>query len=274
MLCGMQLTAIAGPFWLDGERLVFGTLADAGASNRAPRPITARTLGGLAALDGELALGDEHTFDVHGTLLNADLAQIAQQIAPHQQQLSGRMAGRVHMGGLLEAKHTWHGEGQMSFRDADIYELPAMITLLKLLSIQPPNRTAFTNSDIDFRIEGDDLVFGRIDFAGDAISLKGTGRMTGQGQLDLKFYPLVGREERHLPIFRPILGETGREFMLIEVTGTLDHPDIRRTPFPRLDASLAQLFPELIRPAPPESNFPRLPSPREALDRLRPLPLR
>jgi 1-pyrroline-5-carboxylate dehydrogenase len=141
---------------------------------------------------------------------------------------------------------------------------------LKLLSIQRPDSTAFTNSNIDFRIEGDDLAFERIDFSGDAISLKGKGRMNAQRQIDLKFYPLVGREERQLPIFRPLLGQTGQEFMLIEVTGSIDQPEITRTPFPRLDARLAQLFPELARD---ESVAPKAPAkvtPREALNWLRP----
>jgi len=94
--------------------------------------------------------------------------------------------------------------------------------------------------------------------------------MNGQRQIDLKFYPLVGREERQLPIFRPLLGQTGQELMLIEVTGTIDQPEITRTPFPRLDARLQQLFPELVRDQPVAPNAPAKLTPREALNRLRP----
>jgi hypothetical protein len=143
-----------------------------------------------------------------------------------------------------------------------------MIRLLKLLSIQQPDTTAFTNSNIDFRIEGDDLALDRIDFSGDAISLKGKGRMNGQRQIDLKFYPLVGREERQLAIFRPLAGHTGREFMLIEVSGTLDQPLIERRVFPRLDDQLAQLFPELARDAAAEPKAPAVTGPRAAFERL------
>jgi len=155
-----------------------------------------------------------------------------------------------------------------------LYELPAMVRLLKLLSIQRPDTTAFTNSNIAFRIEGDDLAFDRIDFSGDAISLKGKGRMNGQRQIDLKFYPLVGREERQVAIFRPLLGKTGQEFMLIEVTGTLDQPEIDRRVFPRLDEQLAQLFPELARNGSIESKAPGGLLPREAWNRWRPMPWR
>jgi hypothetical protein len=249
---------------------VFGTFADRDLQNAPPRQVTARLLGGLLSLDGMVLLTGDGAFDVQATLDNANLVEIARELAPHQPTPSGKVALLAHVTGNSQGKHTWKGDGWVRLREADLYELPAMITLLKLLSIQRPNSTAFTNSNIDFRIEGDDLAFDRIDFSGDAISLKGKGRMTGQRQIDLKFYPLVGREERQLAIFRPLIGQTGQELMLIEVTGTIDQPEITRTPFPRLDARLQQLFPELVRNEPAVPKAPAGLNPREALNRLRP----
>lgn len=263
---GIQLTAIHGPFWLDGRRLVFGAMADRTAPGQTPRQVTARMLGGLLSLDGEMALAEGGKFDIQASLANADLAETAHLLAPAQQQLQGKVFTQVHLTGSPALKHTWRGGGQISLCEADLYELPAMITLLKLLSVQRPNTTAFTNCNILFQVEGDDLAFERIDFAGDAISLKGKGRLSGQRQLDLKFYPVMGREDRQLPFLRPLLGQTGQEFMLIEVSGPLDQPDIRRTPFPRLDAQLTQLFPELVREVPIEANAPPA---RAAFDWLR-----
>ncbi|HMC11855.1 MAG TPA: AsmA-like C-terminal region-containing protein, partial [Pirellulaceae bacterium] len=268
MIRGIQLANLQGPYWFDGRQLVFGAFADRDTKTGAPRQVTARLLGGLLSLDGML-LSADGTFDIQASLANANLGEIGRELAPHQPPSSGKVFGLVHVGGNGQGKHTWYGDGKISLREADLYQLPAMITLLKLLSIQRPDSTAFTNSNIDFRIEGDDLAFERIDFSGDAISLKGKGRMNAQRQIDLKFYPLVGREERQLPIFRPLLGQTGQEFMLIEVTGSIDQPEITRTPFPRLDARLAQLFPELARD---ESVAPKAPAkvtPREALNWLR-----
>jgi hypothetical protein len=140
--------------------------------------------------------------------------------------------------------------------------------MLKLLSVQRPNRTAFTTSDIDFRIEGDELELDRIDFNGDAICMKGKGRLNRQRQIDLKFYPQMGRDEYHLPIFRPLLGEASREFMLVEVTGTLDQPSVNRKVFPRFDERLQQMFPELARPeAQLQQSQPLINMPANALRR-------
>jgi hypothetical protein len=274
MIRGVQITGLKGPLLLDGPRVVFGTQADQGVTGRLPRQLTASLFGGLLTLDGELLIGADGAFGVQAGLENADLVQIAQQVAPHQRGITGKVFGLVRLSGNGQGMHTWRGSGQVRLRDADIYELPVMINLLKLLSIQRPDRTAFTSSDIDFRVEGDDLALDRIDFSGDAISLKGTGRVNTRREINLAFHPIVGREERHLPIFRPILGETAREFMVIEVTGSLDQPQVHRRVFPRLDDRLQRLFPELRSEESNTAPLPLVPLSRNALERLHLLPKR
>jgi hypothetical protein len=265
---GVQLTQIEGPFWTDGSRLIFGAAADVDAKGRRPRPLSADVFGGKLAAGGELSLADDRRFQLTTNLESADLAEIARQLAPHQQGLSGKVFAAAALSGTTAGRHTWRGGGQVRLRDADIYELPVMIALFKVLSLQRADRTAFTTSDIDFRVEGEDLAFARIDFSGDAISLKGKGRMNAQREIDLKFHPLMGREERIIPLVRPIVGETGRQFLLIEVTGPLDEPHVKRTMFPRLDEQLEQLFPELAREELMEPAKPLLSLPQATLERL------
>ncbi|MCI0362030.1 MAG: AsmA-like C-terminal region-containing protein [Planctomycetaceae bacterium] len=261
---GIQFTQVSGPLVLDGQRVLFGVAAERDVQNRVPRPISASALLGQLTANGELLLTPAGEFGLQISLENADLAEVVSELAPRQRGLSGKVFGLVNMGGTLEGAHTWRGAGQIRLRDADIYELPVMIAMLKLLSIQRPDRTAFNTSNIDFRIEGDDLALDRIDFNGDAICLKGKGRMTGQREVDLKFYPQFGRDEFQLPIFRPLVSETSRQLMLIEVTGTLDRPRVERYAFPNLDERLAELFPELAtRQAtrdqpPPVFSLPKL----------------
>lgn len=273
---GVQLTRIEGPIWTDGQRLVFGSAADneagQGRGQPTPRPVTADVFGGQLTLDGQVSLLEDGQFQTNASLQLADLADIARQMAPHHRGLTGNVFATAHIMGAGAGMHTWRGGGQVRLRDSDIYELPVMIALLKLLSVRRPDRTAFTTSSIDFRIEGDDLAFDRIDFSGDAITLKGKGRMNAQREIDLKFHPLMGREERLIPIMRPLLGQTGREFLLIQVTGTLDQPEVKQTVFPRLDAQLQELFPELVREELVEPAMPIMTLPQKALDRLWLLP--
>ena len=260
---GLQLTQIAGPLLLDGQRLIFGVGAETDVRDRVPRPITASVVEGQLAANGELQLDASGEFGVQATLENADLAVVMSELAPRQRGLSGKVFGRVQMTGTLEGAYTWRGSGQVRLRDADIYELPVMVAMLKLLTVQRPDRTAFNTANMDFRIEGDELALDRIDFNGDAICLKGKGRVTGQRDVDLKFYQQLGRDEFQLPLFRPLMRETSRQMLLIQVTGTLDRPKVERYAFPDLDERLQELFPEVAarqadRDDPPVLGLPGL----------------
>jgi hypothetical protein len=261
---GVQLTQIVGPLLIDRERVLFGVGAEEAVRDRVPRPITASVVEGQLTANGELLLTAAGDFGVQMTLENADLAAVMSELAPRQRGLSGKVFGLMNLTGRLEAAHTWGGAGQVRLRDADIYELPVMVAMLKLLTVQRPDRTAFNTANMDFRIEGDDLALDRIDFNGDAICLKGTGRLRGWRDVDLKFYPQLGRDEFQLPIFRPLVSETSRQMMLIQVTGTLDRPQVERYAFPDLDQRLQELFPEATarqanrEPPPPLLSLPKL----------------
>ncbi len=244
MVRGVQLTQIRGPLYIDSRRLLAGTWAERDIQGHVPHWVTATTMDGRLALDGEFVFADGR-FNVNTTLENADLKRVTQELAPSQRNLTGKVFALVNLGGTTQGVHTWRGQGEARLTEANIYELPVMVSLLSLLSIKPPDRTAFTTSNMEFRIEGDDVEFTHIDFAGDAISLKGRGWMNNRQEVNLTFYTQLGRDEMQLPIFRPVMGEINRQFLLIEVTGPLNHPSVTKTPFPQLNEQLSQMFPEL-----------------------------
>lgn len=269
----IQFTQIQGPLWMNNERMLVGTWAERNIQGRAPRWVTATAFDGQVSLDGELLFGGEGQFQTHTTLENADLASIVAQLAPRQSGVTGKVFGVVNLAGTMEGVHTWRGDGQVRLKDAYLYELPAMVSTLRLLSIQRPERNAFTTSRMDFRIEGDDLEFTHLDLDGDVVSLKGKGRMNGQREVDLTFYTQLGRDELQLPIFRPLMGEVNRQFLLIEVNGPLESPQVVKTAFPRLNERLQQLFPELVvSEGTPQPTGPRIPTPREMMRRAGLLP--
>jgi len=132
----------------------------------------------------------------------------------------------------------------MQLRDADIYQLPVMARLLSVLSLRAPDGAAFTSSDIEFRMNGEQLYFDRINFNGDVLSLRGQGWMDLNRQINLNFYALVGREEMQLPIVKTILAEASRSILAIHVEGTVDQPQVIRKALPDLDETLQRIFPE------------------------------
>jgi hypothetical protein len=154
----------------------------------------------------------------------------------------------------------------MELRDADIYELPQMVAMLKILSVREPDRTAFTSSRANFRIEGEHVYFDKIDFYGDAISLKGSGEMGLDRKLALNFYAVVGRDEFDLPLVGELIRGASEQMMLVRVDGRLDHPNIRREHFPGVNQALQEIQAGLQQSsgAPPTYPTARTPAPPTA----------
>ena len=113
-----------------------------------------------------------------------------------------------------------------------------MISLLKILSIRPPDQNAFSDATIDYRIEGEHIYFDRIDFHGDAISLRGKGEMDFQSAIRLTFYATVGRGELDLPVIKQVFSGASQQIMLIHVDGTLQNPETRREALPAVNQAL------------------------------------
>ncbi len=139
------------------------------------------------------------------------------------------------------------GRGNLQLREADIYELPLMISLLKIITNREPDRSAFSSADLDFWIEGGHIYLTDIAFSGDAISLEGSGLMEFDSSIRLTFRALLGRREWQLPIFHKLLGEASEEIMVIHVGGTLGQPVQTKEPFPRVNEALRRIQAEMQR---------------------------
>lgn len=268
MLQGVQLTQVRGPLWIDQSGVLFGSWVPAPAPRAIPRNVTAQAFGGSVAFDARVANQPDARWNIEARVNDASLAEVSRDLSSRPSTVSGRVFGQLRLAGNNQGSHSWRGNGAVRLTDADIYELPQMIALLKLLVIEPPDTNAFTNSDMDFRIEGDRIYFDRINFNGNAISLKGRGEMSFQRDLNMNFYALVGRDEIWPTFLRAIRSETAKSLLLIQVAGTLDDPKLSRKAFPHVEETLQQLFPEATReplPSPTPSTSWQSLDPRRLL---------
>jgi hypothetical protein len=224
-----------------------GSEAERGRTDAPPRQITANVFGGNLSVDAIVRLDSETPFLVQARLEKGDLGQMARDMALRNRNVQGKVNALVNLEGNGNGRHSWRGEGLVRLYDADIYKIPVMLALLKFLTIQPPDTTAFTSSEIDFRVEGEQVYLDVINFHGDAVSLKGYGEMNLDRQIDLKFYTLVGRREFDWQLLRYMMQQFSSQILAIRVTGTLDDPDLTRLPLPAIKDALQQLFPEVAR---------------------------
>ena len=258
---GVPLTEVLGPIWIDDDQVLLGSPADAQGSGFGvqgsgvgvegprtgfgPREITARVFGGTVFGHGRIARTDPPNWQVQANLSQCDLSRCAAEVLSGQRDLRGKLRATVDLWGAGRDRSALGGRGRVELREADIYELPVMIALLKILSIREPDLTAFSECDADFTIEGPRVWFNQIDFSGDAISLEGRGEMNLDRAVQLAFRARLGRRRLDVPILKDLLGGASEQMMLIRVGGTLDNPVTTKEPLPTIGQALEQLQSEV-----------------------------
>lgn len=246
ILHDIQFTEVQGPFWIDNEKVLLGSWANVPSEGTVPRQVVARAVGGAVTLDARFGLTDDQ-FVLRTSVSAADLPTIIRDLHATSGEIRGKAFASLDLQGSRQGVHTLRGTGQVRLRDADIYNLPLVLALLKIITANPLDDTAFTTSDIDFHLEGDHIYLDQIVLGGDALTLKGTGEMNFDRDVNLDFYTIVGRDGFAIPFIRPLLGHASRQFLEIHVTGPLDDPQVQHEILPGVTETLQQLFPEEIR---------------------------
>lgn len=242
----IQFTQITGPLYFDGTQVFMGSWVPAPttggrAGGATPRRLSARVVGGTLESDARITLGDTPTYRVRASLIDGSMKQCVQEIGTGQRDISGSVFASVDLTGTGMTTGSRSGTGKIHFHKSNIYKLPFMVSMLKILSIHEPDRTGFTQGDINFRIQGRHFTFNRIDLYGDAISLIGTGEMDSDQNLNLRFYTLVGRGQIKIPLIGELISGASQQFLGIRVGGTLSDPEIDSQPFPVAQSILDRL---------------------------------
>lgn len=245
----MQFTEIYGPWLVDNVRVLMGAWVEQqlGQQNngRPPRRLTAKLYGGTLVGDGWIALGDRPRYAINAQLADGSLALFAQETLPGVQNLKGYASAAIELHGTGPGTTLLGGQGSIALRETDIGELPVMVQLLKVLRARSPNATAFTSSDMNFRIEGEHIYFDKLDLLGDAVSLYGKGELDFQRNVKLWFHTMIGRNDLPLAALRKMVGEASGSILQIRVNGTLDQPEITNEVLPAVNKALQQLQADL-----------------------------
>ena len=236
-----QFTRVRGPMWFNHQHLLFGGYAERQEPGKIPRRISADFYGGRLVADCRVALSDTSRFALDAQMSETDLAQFATEMIPGGRNLSGKMTGNLQLAGTSRGTHTLRGKGDIRLREGNVYELPIVLSLLKLLSIREPDSTAFNTCDVDFKIDGDHILFDQFNFHGDAISMLGKGEMDFDKSLRMVFHAVIGNDQLQLPIVRPLLGMASQQLMLLYVYGTLDNPQTTREALPGVRRAVQEM---------------------------------
>lgn len=258
---GVQATQVKGPFFYDGvanqtgfQQLHIGQPALKAllpppdypqlktfrqspwfAENRQPRPIGGKLCDGELYGLGIVLIGNNISYSVNTHLVGADLSKLASELDPKASKISGKLNLQANFRGDGRKMETLASQGKIELRDANIYEAPGMLRLLRELSIREtdPNAGAFTSADINYNLQGNRVFLDPIIFEGAAFSLSGNGEM----RLDTRHVHLtmktrLGNRKTYVPIVTNILGGAGDQLVQLSIEGPITDPTVRQVPFP------------------------------------------
>jgi hypothetical protein len=233
---GMQLRQIQGPLVMDPQGVRFGNFVQ--TPGQPARRLTAQFAEGRLSMDGGVAA--DGGFRLMVGLESASLERLVADLSGAATAYRGKLAGTMELAGIRSAQHSMTGRGRLQLKDANLYELPLVVALLKVLRVKAPDRTAFESSVADFRIEGPHVYLDAVELSGDAVSLVGNGEIDFDSNAHLTFRSIMGDSQSQLPAMKQMLGGASGQFMLLHVDGTLANPEITSEAFPTLNALVQQ----------------------------------
>lgn len=238
---GIQVTNLTGPLWIDSAKVLAGVYTSHVNPADEKRSIVGNVFGGQIRLDSHLLFEGDAPFRVDTTIANANLQDVAAEVAPQFRDMKGKGLASFQMIGNCVDWNSLYGIGNIQLRDAEIYQLPVVLSLLKILRVKEVTTTAFDTSNINFRLTGDQIELQRIELIGDAISLIGNGKLNLARDIDLNFYSVVGRNN-YIPLLSELVELGAQQIMWININGNLDNPQTHQNFLPYLNESIKQLF--------------------------------
>ena len=246
----IQVTDVRGPLWIENNRVGIGSMSKPNNDPTIRESLVGNVFGGAARLDGQSWLENgEDRFYVQASVSNANLESATGQMSTQLKEIGGfgNLAMRLTGG---ETRESIRGEGLFQLRDANIYELPVVLGMLKTLKNRRTNRSAFDAGNVDFTIAGNTATLNRVELLGDAISLIGQGKLDLRGQVNMNFYSVIGRNRMHIPIISDLAKASSQSIMWWKVDGSFSDPQIYTEILPGLNESMSDLF-QVEEPAPP-----------------------
>jgi len=260
----MTITDILGPYTMTEDELVLGCreiIQRKTQPSEVPldRRLVAKAFRGVLEMDGMIDLKAGSKYQFFGELKNALLEKYAARHRPDQPNMKGVVNAWLFVDGYGDSPANLAGRGQVQIKPAALYEVPVILEMLSALSslqVAVPNRAAFEYALMSFEVRNEAFEFEPIDLVGNAIALRGRGRVGFGGDVYLDFF---SRPPRSNNIIKDLVMSSTTSLVAVQVRGTTSNPQTnvgRR----KLDDSMREFF-GAFEPRPgapvPGLNIPR-----------------
>lgn len=134
----------------------------------------------------------------------------------------GTLVADLTIAGRFGEPESRIGCGEVRVRDAELYEVPLAMWALQISALTLPVSTSFSQAQVTYYVEGNEVVFERLVLDSPTMSLVGKGVLNyATTALDMRFNT---SSKLRAPLFTPLWEGLRDLFMSIHVTGMLEKP--------------------------------------------------
>jgi hypothetical protein len=170
-----------------------------------------------------------------------------------QEELTGECEGNIEFQGDGDDLKSFTAKGSVKLREGYLSEIPAVLSILKLLSVSLPKKEAFHTANLEYSIKDKIVHVEELEVLSDAIELGCVGTVGFDGTIDLIVVAGLNRETfSQIPFIGGLMdfvvGGVRKKLTKVQITGTLLNPESTMIGLKPLTDSVKNIIDVLVHP--------------------------
>ena len=166
---------------------------------------------------------------------DASLKQYVRETVREPPDIDGVVGAQLFLSGSGAEIDRLDGKGLLTIRDADVYRVPILLDIFKLIKFQTPDGKVFDDVTCMFSFRDNTMLIDHLELLGPSLSLKNEpgGRMDLTNYaLDLAMSPRGFKRRLKIPLISPLVNTATDQLLTIQVRGTLTDRKLILEPVP------------------------------------------
>ncbi|GEM_PF-3758457 len=176
---------------------------------------------------------------------NADVMQIAGDAL--RKPVRAQFSADLGVEGIFGDVRNRHGRGMITINGENMYEAPIVLGLFRLVNLALPVQQGVRNIRLSYVLNGDVVTFDTVEMSSPGLRIYGDGKLDF-GTRKMSFtLNTENPDGLSLPIIGTLTQRLREELLQIKISGTLQEPEVKTTPFPTFQATLGQVIEDVER---------------------------
>ncbi len=190
--------------------------------------IQGQIAGGDVAGDVKVRLPDQgaSSYSMDFVIKNADVREIAKQVAPNGQEIRGQVSASLALQGEWSDPATRRGRGDVLVSGKEMYQIPLMLGLMEVTNLSLPTTSPFNEGTARYLVEGQRVTFEQVQMRSSRLVMSGNGYLDFDTKKVRMNFTTENPRLPNLPIIHDLLAGAKQELLQIQVRGTVQHPTV------------------------------------------------